>query len=101
MMYFNNIWDAIFSTRVEKFPLCTWEASVEKAIEECKEILTAPRSKRPAEYADAIICLFNAASFDGLTAEDIYIALQYKNMVNSRRKFELRADGTYQHIEGE
>lgn len=95
---FTELWYKIAKTRVKQFPLATWQDCLAKAAKECQEILTAPRSKRPEEYADAIICIFNAASKDGFDANDIMTAMWYKDMVNDNRKFEIRSDGLYQHV---
>jgi hypothetical protein len=84
---------------LHKLPDATYETSLLKAQKEIQECLDAPKHKRLLEYADAIICIKQAAECDGFSHEDLTIAESYKMRVNLVRNWSKQDDGTYQHIE--
>src|SRR4051812_47870137 len=81
------------------FPEATALSSLEKLKEEIKEIqLDISRGiKRPEEYADAIMCLFDSAKRHGITPEEIQESYAKKIEINKNRKWVKNPDNTYSH----
>lgn len=54
--------------------------------------------KRPEEYADALMCLFDSAGRQGILPENIFRAFAKKLKVNKARKWIKNPDNTYSHV---
>lgn len=75
-------------------------SSLDKAEEEINEIRAdlACGRRNPEEYADALMCIFDSAGRQGITAEEIREAFAEKLEINQKRTWEKNANNTYSHI---
>lgn len=82
------------------FSETTVEDCLRKAMDELKECLEAPKSKKLGELADVQICIWNALFKMGYRPYHLDTAVLYKDIVNYDREWVRLPDGTYQHVEG-
>lgn len=84
------------------FPDATAVSSLRKLESEIKEIESDIETgqRRPEEYADALMCLFNSAGRNGITVVEIIDAFSAKLEVNKARKWRRNPDNSYSHIKG-
>lgn len=54
--------------------------------------------KRPEEYADALMCLFDSAGRQGITVKQIINAFAVKLEKNKKRKWVKNPDNSYSHV---
>lgn len=82
------------------FTEATPNGSLEKAKEEIKEIEynLAHKIKDPVEYADAIMCIFDVAGREGISAEEVMIAYEKKIEINTKRTWIKNPDNSYSHV---
>jgi hypothetical protein len=85
---------------LEVFPEATPISSLHKAREEIKEIYEdiTHATRAPEEYADAIMCLFDSAGRQGISATEIVEAYGKKLEINKGRTWIKNADNTYSHV---
>ena len=85
-----------FKTFTEETP----QGALIKAREEIKEIEDdiANGIKDPVEYADAIMCIFEAGGRFGISAEEILVAYEKKIDINIKRIWKKNPGGSYSHI---
>lgn len=74
--------------------------SLRKLESEIKEIESDIEAgiKRPEEYADALMCLFDVAGREGIGVEEIFSAYKEKFEVNKKRTWKYNGNGSYSHI---
>lgn len=84
---------------LKQFPEATPLSSLIKAKEEIKEIESDIEQgiKRPEEYADALMCIFDSAGRQGISAQDIVEAFSKKLHINKNREWIKNHDNTYSH----
>jgi hypothetical protein len=82
------------------FPEATATSAIAKCKEELKEIEVNLQKgiKDPEEYADALMCLFDSAGRDGISARKILYAFERKFYKNISRRWQHNGDGTYSHL---
>lgn len=84
---------------LKTFPKATVLGSLKKLRSEIDEIEYDVQNgeRRPEEYADALMCLFDAAGRNGITIEQIIEAYRKKFVVNKDRIWRDNGDGSYSH----
>ena len=82
------------------FNEATPEGSLSKCKGEIKEIEFNLFNgiRDPVEYADAIMCLFDAARREGILPEEILRAYAWKTQLNKNRTWIKHADNSYSHV---
>lgn len=82
------------------FPEATPEGSLAKAREELGEIEQDVKNniKEPIEFADAIMCLFDAAARLGMDATVIMKAYSKKIEINKNRTWKKNPNNSYSHV---
>jgi len=70
---------------------------LESEVKEIEEDIIAG-IKRPEEFADALMCLFDAAGRHGISVECIFTAFEAKLVVNKARKWTKNPDNSYSHV---
>lgn len=82
------------------FTQATSKGSLEKAKEEIKEIEydISKGIKNPTEYADVIMCIFDAAARFGISAEEVMKAYKEKMKINTERTWVKNPDDSYSHV---
>lgn len=85
---------------LDTFKEATALSSLRKCEEEIEEIEVniVEKHKDPEEYADAIMCLFDSAGRDGITADQIKEAYIKKVAINKARKWVKNPNNTYSHV---
>lgn len=85
---------------LKTFPDATSFSSLLKAEEEIEEIKADINQgiKRPEEYADALMCLFDSAGRQGISIESIFEAFAKKVEINKSREWKKNPDNTYSHV---
>ena len=85
---------------LETFTEATPIASLRKLESEIKEIEAniVKGHRDPEEYADGIMCLFDAAGREGISVEEIIEAFEAKLAKNKARKWKKNPDNSYSHI---
>lgn len=85
---------------LKEFPAATAKSSLIKARGEIDEIdeNIDDGVLDPIEYVDAIMCLFDSAKRQGLTAAEIVEAYGHKNLINFGRTWVKNPDNTYSHV---
>lgn len=75
-------------------------SSLRKLEEEIKEIEAdiVDGKKRPEEYADALMCLFDSAGRHGISVQEIFQAYAIKFYTNKNRTWIKNPDNTYSHV---
>ena len=88
-----NIW------ATKQFPNATDLSSLIKLEEEIQEIRENIQNgiKDPVEYADALSCVFDSASRNGINVSAICNAFEKKTEINMQREWIENGDGTYSH----
>jgi len=89
-----------FEWSLKTFPESTAFSSLQKLKEEIKEIEhdIEFNIKRPEEYADALMLLFDSANRQGITPDNIFEAFETKLAVNLKRDWKKNSDNTYSHV---
>jgi hypothetical protein len=84
------------------FKEATSISSLRKCESEIKEIESDIENKvrRPEEYADALMCLFDSAGRqeNPITVEEIFEAFEKKLTINENRKWTKNSDNSYSHV---
>lgn len=82
------------------FPEATAVSSLRKLESEIKEIEydIEHGKRRPEEYADALMCLFDVAGRSGISVVEIINAFAAKLEVNKRRQWIKNPDNSYSHV---
>lgn len=85
---------------IKTFPEATAMSSIKKCRGELDEIEWDIEGgiKRPEEYADAIMCLFDSAARQGITVDEILEAYAAKIKINKGRKWMKNDDNSYSHV---
>lgn len=85
---------------LKTFPEATAISSLKKLRTEIDEIEydLANGERRPEEYADALMCLFDSAGRNGIFPSEIFKAFEAKLAVNKSRTWVKNADNSYSHI---
>ncbi|MCA6372247.1 MAG: DUF550 domain-containing protein [Cytophagales bacterium] len=85
---------------LETFPESTALSSLKKLKTEVDEIEydIQNRERRSEEYADALMCLFDSAGRQGISAEEIVEAFEKKLKVNKARTWKKNPDNSYSHV---
>lgn len=87
---------------LKQFPDATPISSLKKCSEEINEIShdIVNGIRRPEEYADAIMCLFDSAGRqeNPISVEEIIQAFADKLEINKNRKWVKNPDNTYSHV---
>ncbi len=88
---------------LETFAEATPVSSLRKLEEEIKEIESNLDAgvKDPEEFADALMCLFDAAGRSGVTVEEIFASFAEKLEKNKKRIWKKNPDSSYSHIKNE
>lgn len=74
-------------------------AHLKKELKELEDDLAFVRPQRRLEFADCFILLFGAASKDGMTYEEIVLAIEEKLKINKSRSWgEPDENGVVEHI---
>jgi hypothetical protein len=89
-----------FTWSLETFPASTPLSSLKKLRKEVDEIEYDIQNgeKRPEEYADVLMCLFDSAGRQGISAQDIFDAFEGKLKINKLRKWKKNPDNSYSHV---
>lgn len=89
-----------FQWSLKTFPEATALGALAKCREELKEIELdiVSGKRRPVEFADALMCLFDAAQRHGITLPDIFQAYKDKVELNKSRTWVKNPNGSYSHI---
>lgn len=84
----------------EIFPEATPISSLRKLETEIKEIESDIEAgiRRPEEYADALMCLFDSAGRQGIFPSEIFVEYAKKLEVNKNRKWVKNPDNSYSHV---
>ena len=86
---------------IKTFPLSTALSSAKKLQSETKEIIADIENgvRRPEEYADALMCLFDSGARQNppITPDEIFRAFEKKLEVNKNREWNLNEDLSYSH----
>lgn len=82
------------------FPNSTPLSSIKHLIKEAREIEQDILGgiKRPEEYADALMCLFDSAQRQKISVEEIFKAFKEKLVVNKNREWNINPDNSYSHV---
>jgi hypothetical protein len=85
---------------LKTFPEATPIGSLRKLESEIEEIEVniVEGFKEPIEYADALMCLFDAAGRDGISVEEIFKAFEEKLAINKKRVWAKNPDNSYSHV---
>jgi hypothetical protein len=85
---------------LKTFPEATPLGSLRKLESEIEEIEVniVERFRDPVEYADALMCLLDAAGREGISLEEIIEAFELKLEKNKARKWKKNPDNSYSHI---
>ena len=70
---------------------------LESEIKEIEENINL-NVKDPVEYADALMCLFDAAGRQGISVEEIFSAFEVKLKINKNRIWSKNPDNSYSHV---
>jgi len=91
-------WEWSYATFTEATPI----SSLRKAEAEIKEIEADIEQgvRNPEEYADVIMCLFDSAARQGISALEVLTAYENKVKVNRSRKWTKNQDNSYSHVKG-
>lgn len=93
----NDIQYGISEWTENQFPNRTTESITKHLESEIEEIRRDPSDAM--EYADAMMLIFDCASFNNIRASDILSAMCKKLEINKKRKWgEPNADGYVEHI---
>ena len=89
-----------FAWALKTFPNATTIGSVDKLIDEAKEIREdlVNGTPRVDEFADVLFMLFDAGGRVGFTPSDIFEAAAQKFEVNKSRTWSDNENGSYSHI---
>lgn len=82
------------------FPEATAVSSLRKLEGEIKEVEydILNNQRRPEEYADCLMCLFDSAGRQGISMVEIFNAFAAKFEVNKRRVWKKNPDNSYSHV---
>jgi hypothetical protein len=85
---------------LKTFPEATPLSSLFKLESEIAEIKhdLEHGKRRPEEYADALMCLFDSAGRQGINPKEIINAFAQKLEVNKARKWVKNPDNSYSHV---
>lgn len=85
---------------LQTFPEATPLGSLRKLESEIKEIEYDIENgiRRPEEFADALMCLFDVAGRYDISVQEIIGAFAAKLEVNKRRKWVKNPDNSYSHV---
>lgn len=85
---------------LETFKEATPTSSLNKCRSEIDEIEQDISNgiKRPEEYADAIMCLFDSAGRQGITVQEILESYRKKIEINKTRTWVKNPDNSYSHV---
>ncbi len=87
---------------LKNFPEATAHSSLVKAEGEIKEIMVdlAEGKRRPEEYADVLMCMFDSAGRqkEPITVKEIIQAFAAKLEKNKNRTWKKNPDNTYSHV---
>jgi len=92
-----NSFDKLKKIAEEIFPESTFEGHLLKAKDEIDEVIENPSDV--SEFADVLICVFNAAHKRGISYEQLYEAVENKIPIIEKRVWTKTEDGNYQHVE--
>lgn len=89
-----------FPWSLKTFPEATPQSSLNKARAEIQEIQENLNVgiRDPEEYADVIMCLFDSAQRDGISAAEIMQSYELKIAKNKRRTWKKNPDNSYSHV---
>jgi len=89
-----------FKWSLETFPEATALSSLNKLRSEAQEIENdiIDGVRRPEEYADALMCLFDSAGRQGIGAGEIIDWFEKKLKTNKSRTWTKNEDNSYSHI---
>lgn len=89
-----------FAWALKTFPRATTLGSVDKLIDEAKEIREDIVNGTPKieEFADTIFMLFDVGSRVGFTPSAIFEACQKKFEINKSRTWSDNQNGSYSHV---
>lgn len=85
---------------LKTFPEATPISSLKKLRSEIEEIEQDINrgERRPEEYADALMCLFDSAGRQGILPEEIFMWFKRKLKINKAREWTKNPDNSYSHI---
>lgn len=89
-----------FAWALKTFPRATTLGSVDKLIDEAKEIREDIVNGTPniEEFADVLMTLFDAGSRIGFTPYEIFKSFERKFEINKSRTWSDNQNGSYSHV---
>lgn len=97
MKNFEKLYEFVGNLSYRLFPDAGSIEHLKKLKQETDEAIKEPEDI--IEYADQFFALISASVKAGFSYDELMIAIYKKSLINEKRIWELKEDGTHQHIE--